>query len=143
MRVLVDTNVILDYVLERQPFHPDAEKIVLLVAAKDIVGYLSSITPINVYYTGRKLKGRDHSLKEVRRLVRLFEIATADKQVLQNAFDLEFPDYEDAVQCASAISESLEAIVTRDTSDFEKSPIPVYSPAEFIEFRSQKSSKSA
>lgn len=138
MRVLIDTNVILDYVLDRQPFHPDAEKIILLVASEDIVGYLSSITPINVYYTGRKLKGRDHSLKEVRRLVRLFEIVTADKQVLQNAFDLEFSDYEDAVQGASAISESLDAIVTRDTSDFEKSPIPVYSPAEFLNVLSAK-----
>jgi len=132
MRALIDTNVILDYVLERQPFHADAEKIALLVAAEDFVGFLSSITPINVYYTGRKLKGRDHSLKEVRRLLRLFQIVTADKQVLQNAFDLEFFDYEDAVQCASAISEGLDAIVTRDTSDFEKSPIPVYSPAEFL-----------
>jgi len=133
MRALIDTNVILDYVLERHPFHADAEKIVLLVASEDIVGYLSSITPVNVFYTGRKLKGKDHALKEVRRLVRLFEIATADKQTLQNAFDLDFSDYEDAVQCASAISESLEAIVTRDSSDFEKSPIPVYSPAEFLE----------
>ncbi|NOT48330.1 MAG: PIN domain-containing protein [Acidobacteria bacterium] len=103
MRALIDTNVVLDYVLERQPFHPDAAKIVLLVAAENIRGYLSSITPINVYYTGRKLKGRDHALKEVRRLVRLFEIVTADKPVLQNAFDLEFRDYEDAVQCASAL----------------------------------------
>lgn len=133
MRSLFDTNVILDYVLERHPFHADAEKIVLLVAAEDITGYLSSITPVNVFYTGRKLKGKDHALKEVRRLVRLFEIATADKQTLQNAFDLDFSDYEDAVQCASAISESLDAIVTRDSSDFEKSPIPVYSPAEFLE----------
>ncbi len=137
MRALIDTNVILDYVLERHPFHADAEKIVLLVAVENIVGYLSSITPINVYYTGRKLKGKDHSLKEVRRLVRLFEIATADKQVLQNAFDLDFSDYEDAVQRSSALSESLDAIVTRDTSDFENSPIPVYSPSQFLELLSE------
>lgn len=138
MRALIDTNVVLDYVLERQPFHPDAEKIILLVAAEDFVGYLSSITPINVYYIGRKLKGKDHSLKEVRRLIRLFEIAAADKQVLQDAFDLEFADYEDAVQCASAISENLDAIVTRDTADFEKSPLQVYSPAQFLEVLKQQ-----
>ena len=133
IRALVDTNIIIDYVLERHPFHADAEKIVLLAANEDFVGYLSSITPVNVYYTGRKLKGKDHALKEVRRLIQLFEIATADKQTLQNAFDLEFSDYEDAVQCASAISESLDAIVTRDTSGFKKSSIPVYSPADFLD----------
>jgi len=68
MRALIDTNVILDYVLERHPFHADAEQIVLLVASQDFEGYLSSITPVNVYYTGRKLKNKDHALKEVRRM---------------------------------------------------------------------------
>ncbi len=132
MRAMIDTNVILDYVLGRQPFHADAEKIVLMVAAEDIVGYVSSITPVNVYYTGKKFKGKDHALKEVRRLVRLFEIAAADKQTLQNAFDLGFSDYEDAVQCASAVAEGIDGIVTRDTKDYANSPIPVYSPAQFL-----------
>jgi len=104
LRVLVDTNVILDYVLERQPFHAEAEEIILRVAKKDFVGYVSSITPINVYYTGRKLKGKEYTVKAVRRLLRLVEVCAADKRVLQNAFLLNFNDYEDAVQsaCASA-----------------------------------------
>lgn len=132
MRALIDTNIILDYVLERHPFHPEASKIILLVADDAFVGYLSSITPVNAYYVGRKLKNREHAAKEVRRLVRLFEIATADKDILQDAFDLEFKDYEDAVQCASAVAEGLDAIVTRNIKDFENSPITVYSPAEFL-----------
>ena len=74
MRVLIDTNIILDYVLERQPFHAEAEEIIIRVAKKDFVGYVSSITPINVYYTGRKITGKDYTLKAVRRLLRLFEV---------------------------------------------------------------------
>lgn len=102
------------------------------VADEDIVGYLSSITPVNAYYVGRKLKNREHAAKEIRRLVRLFEIAASDKDILQDAFDLGFKDYEDAVQCASAVAAGLDAIVTRNTKDFKNSPIPVYSPAEFL-----------
>lgn len=133
MRTLIDTNIILDYVLERHPFHADASKIILHAADGDFDGYLSSITPVNAYYVGRKLKNREHAAKEVRRLVRLFEIAPVGKDILQDAFDLEFKDYEDAVQCASAVAEGLDSIVTRNTKDFVKSPIPVYSPTEFLE----------
>ncbi|MEQ1605764.1 MAG: PIN domain-containing protein [Pyrinomonadaceae bacterium] len=132
MRVLIDTNVFLDYVLERHPFHAKAEDIILRLANEEFVGYVSAITPVNVYYFGRKMKDREHARLEVRRLVRLVEIAQTDKNVLQTAFTLDFTDYEDAVQCASAIAEGLDAIVTRNTKDFEKSPIPVYSPAEFL-----------
>ena len=132
MRVLIDTNVFLDYVLERHPFHDDAQAIILHLADEDFVGYASAITPVNVYYFGRKMKDAEHARKEVRRMVRLVEIARTDKDVLQDAFALEFKDYEDAVQCASAIAEGLDAIVTRNTKDYKKSPIPVYSPAEFL-----------
>lgn len=134
MRVLIDTNIILDYVLERQPFYAEAEEIILRVAQKDFVGYVSSITPINVYYTGRKFKGKDHTLKTVRRLLRLFEVCAADKKVLQNAFALNFSDYEDAVQCACALAEGLDAIVTRNTKDYKNSSIRVYMPGEFLQF---------
>lgn len=134
MRILIDTNIILDYVLERQPFHAEAEEIVLRVAKQDFAGYVSSITPINVYYTGRKLKGKDHTIKAVRRLLRLFEVCAADKRVLQRAFTANFNDYEDAVQHECAIAENLDAIVTRNTKDYKNSAVQVYSPTEFLQY---------
>ena len=133
MRVLIDTNIFLDYVLERHPFHADAEAIILHLADEDFEGFVSAITPVNVYYFGRKLKERDHARKEVRRLIRMLEIARTDKEILQDAFTLDFKDYEDAVQCASAMAEGLDGIVTRNVRDFKNSPIPVYSPAKFLE----------
>lgn len=137
LRVLIDTSVILDYVLERQPFHAEAEEIILRVARKDFVGYVSSITPINVYYTGRKLKGKEYTVKAVRRLLRLVEVCAADKRVLQNAFLLNFNDYEDAVQHECAVAENLDAMVTRNVKDFKNAALPVYSPADFLELLKQ------
>ena len=132
MRVLLDTDIFLDYVLERHPFHAEAETIILRLADEDFIGYVSAITPINIYYFGRKLKDAEHARKTVRRIVRLIEVARTDKAVLQHAFDLNFRDYEDAVQCASAIAENLDAIVTRNLRDYKKSPIQIYSPTEFL-----------
>ena len=133
MRALIDTDVILDYVLARQPFHAEAEQIVLRVAKRDFVGYVSSITPINVYYTGRKLKGKELTLKAVRRLLRLFEVCAADKNVLQRAFALNFTDYEDAVQHECAAQENLDAIVTRNVKDYKNATVKIYSPDEFLQ----------
>ena len=137
MRALIDTNIILDYVLERHPFHHEAEEIVLRLAKKDFVGYISGITAINVYYTGRKLKGKDYTLKAVRRLLRLVEVCATDKKVLQDAFLLNFSDYEDAVQAACASAENLDAIVTRNTKDYKNALLPVYSPTDFLEVLKQ------
>ncbi len=134
MKILLDNDVVLDYVLERQPFYVPAEEIFMLNAKNDITVYISGITPVNVFYTGRKLKGKDFTFKAVRRLLLLVEVCRMDKQALQNAFTLNFTDYEDAVQCASAIAENLDAIVTRNTTDYKNSSVKVYSPGEFLQF---------
>lgn len=103
MKVLLDNDVILDYVLERQPFFVQAEEIFMLNAEREITVFVSAVTPLNVFYTGRKLKSKEFTLKAVRRLLLLVEVCRTDKKVLQNAFTLGFTDFEDAVQCASAM----------------------------------------
>lgn len=133
MRVLLDNDVVLDYVLERQPFFVEAEKIFMLNAKKEITVFVSAITPVNVFYTGRKLKGKEFTLKAVRRLLLLVEVCRLDRKILQSAFTLNFTDYEDAVQCASALAENLDAIVTRNTKDYKNSTVKVYSPSEFLQ----------
>jgi hypothetical protein len=70
------------------------------------------------------------------------QVCTTDKTTMIDAFSLAFSDYEDAVQCASSIAAGLDAIVTRNTKDYLKSPIQVYSPAEFLEVLNQENSNS-
>ncbi len=72
--------------------------------------------------------------KAVRCLLLLVEVCRMDKQILQNAFSLNFTDYEDAVQCASALAENLDAIVTRNTKDYKNSLVKIYSPSKFLQF---------
>lgn len=132
MRVLLDTNIVLDYVLGRKDHLAYAEEIFEQLDKGRIDIFVATITPINVFYTTRKEKDNIAAMDAVEFLLTAVQICTTNKTVLQDALGLGFSDYEDAVQCASAIAEDLDAIVTRNTKDFKNSPITVHSPAEFL-----------
>ena len=133
MRILLDNDVVLDFVLERQPFFADAEVIFQYLDNGDIECFVSAITPINVFYTTRKLRDKAIAWQAVKDLLIAVKVCRTDKLVLQTAFTLSFTDYEDAVQCASALAENLDAIITRNTKDYKNSSIKVYSPTEFLQ----------
>lgn len=133
MRVLLDNDVVLDFLLIRQPFFAEADEIFVRLQNKEFAAYISAITPINAFYTIRKEKGKDISFNSVEGLLKLVEVCRTDKSVLQKSFTLGFSDFEDAVQCASAMAENLDAIVTRNMKDYKNSTVKVYSPTEFLQ----------
>lgn len=133
MRILLDNDVVLDFLLIRQPFYAEADEIFIRLQNKEFKAYISAITPINAFYTTRKEKGKDVAFKAVEGLVNLVEVCRMNKSVLLNAFTLGFTDFEDAVQCASALAENLDAIVTRNTKDFKNSTVKIYTPDEFLQ----------
>jgi predicted nucleic acid-binding protein len=132
-RILLDNDVVLDFILKRQPFFIEADEIFIRLQNKEFEVYISAITPINAFYTTRKEKGKEIALKAVEGLLKIVEVCRTDKQVLQDAFTLNFSDFEDAVQCSSALAENLDAIVTRNTKDYKNASITVYSPSDFLQ----------
>lgn len=132
MRVLLDTNVVLDFILKRKPFDIEAKEIFACAARNQITIFVSPITPINAFYTTQKEKGKAVAFQAVEGVLKLVEIAETNKQVLQNAFALNFSDYEDAVQHECAVAENLDAIVTRNTKDYKNASIKMYSPHDFL-----------
>lgn len=132
MRVLLDTNVVLDFFLERQPFHADAKKIFLRAAQKRVEIYVSPITPVNVFYTVRKEKGKDVAFQAIEKLLKIIKITESNQVIFQNALSLNFKDYEDAVQYECALAENLDAIITRNVKDYKNASITIYLPSEFL-----------
>ena len=132
MRVLFDTNVILDALLKRRPFFLAAGELMALVEAKKLSGFLSAITPPTILYVARKTMGGGGGRDEIRKLLMLFDVARVDKQILQLALEEDFSDYEDGVIHRSALAVRAQGIVTRNTRDFKNSAIPVYSPEELL-----------
>lgn len=133
MRVLFDTNVLLDALLAREPFVANAAVLFNAVEAEQIEGFISATTVTDVHYVVRRqTQSLETAIDAITRLLALMEIAAVDREVLEQAIALGFSDFEDAVQVACAMRIGLDAIVTRDVDGFTNSPISVSSPENLI-----------
>jgi predicted nucleic acid-binding protein len=133
MKVLFDTNVLLDAVLARVPFVENAAYLLESVELGKIQGFISATTVTDIHYlVKRHTKSAEIAIATISKLLILMEICAVDRGVIQQAVDLGLPDFEDAVQVAAAMRADLNAIVTRDVTGFVGSPILVMSPDELV-----------
>lgn len=132
LKVLFDTNVVLDDLLDRQPFASDAAKLTASVEQGRIHGILCATTVTTIYYFLSRELGDTPARTHIATLLRLFEIAPADIEVLSDAFNLDFADYEDAVLHEAATRAEAEAIVTRNERDFRNASLQIYAPDELL-----------
>ncbi|MDP9120456.1 MAG: PIN domain-containing protein [Acidobacteriota bacterium] len=130
MRVLFDTNVVLDFLLNRQPYAVDAAVLFCHVEAGEITGYLGATTLTTIYYLAAKSLGAGQAAGLVKKLMGIFEIAPVNRVVLESALDLRFADFEDAVLHEASRQIGAQAIVTRDLTDFRRAMVAIYTPAE-------------
>lgn len=128
MIVLFDTNVILDVLLDREPFVEVALGLFGYVEQNRVQGYLCATTLTNIFYIARPTVGKDVALRRVQELLEIFDVAVVNQVILKRAVATRFTDFEDAVLYESAQYAGVDAIVTRNISDFENSDIPIYSP---------------
>ncbi|MEO0584079.1 MAG: PIN domain-containing protein [Bacteroidota bacterium] len=138
-KILLDTNVILDIALNRQPFFQEAEKVFLLLDSSQLIAYVSASTITDIYYITRKAKGHSLAINFLKDLLQFVEVAGVDHSIILSAITMQSPDFEDAVQMSAAAAIQVDFIITRNQPDFSASPIPVYSPADFLSFWNQKS----
>jgi len=130
MKVLVDTNVIIDVLLNRTPFVELSANIVSSIETKNIEGYLCATTVTTLDYLISKAKNREQSKVEIKKLLHLFGIADVNARVLALAADSAFTDFEDAVLYYSGECVGIDCLVTRNTKDFKHASLPVYTPEE-------------
>ena len=132
MKIFVDANVIIDYLVDRMPFADDAEAVVDACVQDGNEGAFTGLTACNaVYVIGRSIgQPRAESLvKSVAEFLRLLPIHPED---IKSNLCADHPDFEDALQIAAAKAWSADVIVTRDKDGFANAPIRVLSPAEFL-----------
>lgn len=132
MRVLFDTNVILDVLLARAPHAAPATTLLDLVARKELDGWLGATTLTTIFYLVAKAATAAQARRHVDTLLDVFEIAPVTRPVLAEALELGFKDYEDAVLYAAARQAGATAIVTRDPAGFSGGKLRVYLPAELL-----------
>ena len=132
MRILLDTNVVLDVLLGRMPFGIEARRIFGLVEAGEVRGMIAATTVTTVFYLARKALGAKEARDCVRSLLALFQVAPVTREVLARATELDFADFEDAVIHESAALGGAQGIVTRDSAGFSSAALRVYTPGELL-----------
>lgn len=132
IRALLDTNVILDVLLAREPMGKKAAAIWQAHEDTLFTGYICAITPPTVYYVARKQLGKQQALKMTGDLADTFEVCAVNKETLRTALRLGMGDYEDSIHAASALAEGLDFIITSNLKDFRKSPVGAVSPTDFL-----------
>ena len=131
MKVLIDTNIVLDYLLRREEFIEDSAELFQAIDSHRIVGYVTATTLTDIFYIARK---HTRSIEQARQVVSdiliVMEICPVNRTTLESALASGIVDFEDAVQIACA--EGLDAIVTRDKG-FQSSAVPVLSVRQLLE----------
>ncbi|MCP4363553.1 MAG: PIN domain-containing protein [Chloroflexi bacterium] len=138
LRVLVDTNVILDVLQVRQPFYEDSANVVDAVARQQVAGLLAAHTITNLFYIMSRFQNRATTAATLTHLLSTFNVGMIDDTVIRQALGWGWHDFEDAVQMATAVHENIDYIVTRNVKDFETQPVPVLLPSGLLAILSQQ-----
>ena len=132
-RLLLDTNIILDIALKREPHFELSSKIFELIDKKRIIGYITASTVTDIYYISRKEKGNEIAIEFISNLIEIVDVIGIDKSTIVKALKSNLKDFEDAVQVSAAENYEIEIIVTRNKSDFLNSGLEILTPKELID----------
>ena len=132
MNVLIDANVALDVIMERQPWLVDSKGVWDACYQKRVIGHLVATSLTNLFYVSRRIIGTEKARAGVRICLATFRIIPVGRLELEQADVMAGSDLEDNVSLACALNARLDAIVTRDPRGFAGSPVPVLSPTELL-----------
>lgn len=127
-RILLDTNVVLDILLDRTPWAEASAAVWTAIETGVAEGLLAAHAVTTIHYLLRKEIGNAQARKTVSSILRVLNVAPVDSEVLQHALQLPFSDFEDAVTAAAAHSAGCDCIVTRDPKGFRGSPVRSLTP---------------
>ena len=134
--VFIDTDVVLDFLLDREPFSTFASIIFSLSEEKEVKAYISPLTISNSYYILRKLASHTKVVKNLQKLLLITNITSIGKNDVVLALNSNFKDLEDALQHFSAISHAkVDVILTRNLKDYKHSEVPAMTPETYIKTR--------
>ena len=133
MKVLIDSNVVLDILLHRQPWYGNAMLIYGLSQRNFIKSYVPASAITDIFYIAQKQLGKSVAQEAIKRLLSVFYPATVTGNAIYQALNLDWNDFEDAVQFIVGEGLSVDYIVTRNIQDFSFASITVVTPEQLIQ----------
>lgn len=132
-KVLIDTDVILDFLFDRKPFSEDVAQILSWCENSKIQGFVTSIMLSNIYYLLRKTAKHEKVIENLKMLLNIVDVITTNKDAVLDALHSQFKDFEDALQNFSAQnSNEIKVIITRNSKDYKTSNLAVMEPETYI-----------
>ncbi len=133
MKVLIDTNVVLDVLCKREGFYEDAARIMKYCEVNKITGVISALTIPNIVYIMRKELDAQKTRDVIEKLQLVFTVADLKADDIKKALSMDFKDFEDALQSACASRIKADYIITRNIRDFANSKVTAIKPTELLE----------
>jgi len=131
-KILIDINIILDVLQNRQPLYQTSAQVLAAVETGLADGYVAAHTMTTLFYLIRK----DRSVAEARAtltaLLQFIKVCPVDQDTLEQALNLDYRDYEDAVQMVSALRARVDYVITRNVKDYTPALLPVLAPVDFL-----------
>lgn len=135
-KILIDTDVILDFFFDLEPFSENAAKILSLCESKEITGFVTPVIISNVYYLLRQTAKHEKVIEKLKMLVSITDVLVINKDSILQALNPEFKDFEDALQNYSAeLNKEIDIIITRNTKDYKNSSLGVMTPDNYLKMR--------
>lgn len=131
-RVFVDSDIILDLLLAREPFFTAAAELFLLIQDGSVAGFTTPIVFANLFYVLRQRMSAPEAVTALRKLRLLLRILPVDEKTVDRGLASAFADFEDSIQYYAAVGYGLDAIVTRNKPDYKVAEIPVLDAAECV-----------
>ncbi len=133
IKAFLDSDVILDLLLDRAPFVADAARIFVLGERKEVELYTSTVSFLNIYYVAARLKGKDAARPLLRQLRRIVALLPVNESMVDEAFDRSRKDIEDYVQLPAAGAAGMDYLVTRNVKDYPRTGVPVVVPRVLVD----------
>ncbi len=135
--VLLDTDVILDFFFNREPFAEYSTETLTLCQEHKINGFTTPVIISNVYYLLKKTAKHEIIIEKLKQLLNIIDVILMDKNAVLNALNSDFKDFEDALQNFSAVENGkINIILTRNIKDFKKSELAILTPETYLKGKS-------
>ena len=130
--IFIDSDVLLDIILERRPFYDWALGVLLLIDEGRYIGCTSVHALLNVHYLAKRYSGEKSARASIKLLATKLSVVTEDVSIVNEAIVSGFSDFEDAVQYYTAVSADADVIITRNIKDYKQSVLPVLTAEQFL-----------
>ena len=132
MQVLLNTNILLDVLLERIPWEAEAAAILQASREARLTSNVTTLSVANMFYVARRHAGQEKAIRAVHDCLEVCIVLAVNRRTLEAALALPGKDFEDNIQIVAAVEAGLDAIVTRNPADFAACPLPVLTPQELL-----------